>query len=70
MPGRSKKDEGTFGERFGGRPSAYKKSETMSKLSRLLLSKPQARDLVYNTQIPKSSLTMRDSYYRPSISPS
>jgi hypothetical protein len=49
MPGRSKKDEGTFGERFGGRPSAYKKSETMSKLSRLLLSKPQARDLVYKT---------------------
>ena len=49
MPGRSKKDEGTFGERFGGRPSAYKKSEIMNRLSRLLLSKPQARDLVYKT---------------------
>jgi hypothetical protein len=49
MPGRSKKDEDTFGERFGGRPSAYKKSETMNKLSRLLRSKPQDRDLVYKT---------------------
>ena len=51
MPGRAKKekDEDTFGERFGGRPSAYKKSETMNKLSRLLRSKPQARDLVYKT---------------------
>ena len=36
MPGISKKEEGTFGERFGGRPSAYKKSEIMNKLSNLL----------------------------------
>jgi hypothetical protein len=48
MPGRSKK-EGTFRERFAGRPSAYKKSEIVNRLSTLLLSKPQARDLVYKT---------------------
>jgi hypothetical protein len=52
MPGRlkTKRDiADTFGERFGGKPSAYKKSETMNKLSNLLHSKSQARDLVYNT---------------------
>ena len=49
MPGKSKKDEVTFVERFGGRPSAYKKSEAMNKLSKLLQSNPQARDLVYKT---------------------
>jgi hypothetical protein len=52
MPGRlkTKRDtDDTFGERFCGRPSAYKKSETMNKLSNLLHSKSQARDLVYNT---------------------
>jgi hypothetical protein len=50
MPGKLNKDEaGTFEERFGGRPSAYKKSEAMNRLSTLFLSKPQARDLVYKT---------------------
>ena len=58
MPGKLKKDEaGTFEERFGGRPSAYKKSETMNKLSTLLRSKPQACDLVYKT--------LKDSWILP-----
>jgi hypothetical protein len=36
----------TYGERFGGKPSAYKKTDLMENLTRLF-QKTQARSLVY-----------------------
>ena len=47
LPGRVRRDSyERFGERFGGKPSAYKKNNLDRKSSRLL-QKPKARNLVY-----------------------
>ena len=47
LPGRVRRDSyERFGERFGGKPSAYKKTTLIESLARLL-QKPKARNLVY-----------------------
>jgi hypothetical protein len=47
LPGRMGRHSfDTFGERFGGQPSAYMKTTPVERINRLL-QKPQARNLVY-----------------------
>jgi hypothetical protein len=55
LPGRiGSRPFNTFGERFGGQPSAYMKTNLVERINRLL-RKPQARNLVY-TVLKKTNI--------------